>query len=223
MHIFNNLNCMKKGFAVLFDLDGVILDTERQYDVFWSKMGKEYQMGIDNFENVVKGITEQEILSKFFSHFTKEEQQEVLRRNYEFELQMDLVFIPGVCDFLDELKVNQIKMALVTSSGDKKLDYIFSKLPLRAYFDSVVSANRITHGKPHPMPFLQAASDLNVSPENCFVFEDSFNGIKSGNAAGMKVIGLSTTNPRESIENDVVKVIPDFSNFHLNDLEALRV
>jgi beta-phosphoglucomutase-like phosphatase (HAD superfamily) len=68
------------------------------------------------------------------------------------------------------------------------------------------------------MCYLLAAKDLNVLPENCLVFEDSFNGIASGNAAGMKVIGLSTTNSAESIRNKVVKVIPDFRNFGLKEL-----
>jgi beta-phosphoglucomutase-like phosphatase (HAD superfamily) len=65
------------------------------------------------------------------------------------------------------------------------------------------------------MCYLLAANDLNTLPENCYVFEDSFNGIAAGNAAGMKVIGLSTSNPAESIRDKALKVIPDFRGFSL--------
>jgi HAD superfamily hydrolase (TIGR01509 family) len=91
------------------------------------------------------------------------------------------------------------------------LESVFRRLPIKQYFDTIVSADRITKGKPDPMCYLLAAEDLNVSPENCYVFEDSFNGIAAGNAAGMKVIGLSTTHPAESIRDKVWKEIPDFT------------
>ena len=127
--------------------------------------------------------------------------------------------IPGVLDFLEELKANNIKMGLVTSSDDKKLETAFQNVPIRHYFDTIVSADRITQGKPHPMCYLLAAKDLDINPENCIVFEDSFNGIQSGNDAGMKVVGLSTTNSEESIKEMVWKVIPDFTNFKLKNLQ----
>lgn len=211
---------MAKEFAALFDLDGVILDTEPQYDVYWRKTAKKYHLG-EGFENKVKGTTDVEIMNKYFSHFSPETRQKILDEAHQHELQMDMIFIPGALEFLEELKSKGIKMALVTSSNDKKLGFIFKATPIRPFFDSVVSADRVTRGKPDPMPYLLAAEDLNIAPENCFVFEDSINGIKSGNAAGMKVIALSTTNPKEMIENDAIMVISDFRNFHVKDLSDL--
>ena len=75
----------------------------------------------------------------------------------------------------------------------------------------------ITQGKPDPMCYLLAAKDLNVSPEDCIVFEDSFNGIQSGKDAGMRVIGLSTTNPAESLRDKVYEVIPNFEKVTFED------
>ncbi|GHT08075.1 phosphatase [Bacteroidia bacterium] len=208
---------MDNNIAALFDLDGVIIDTEPQYDIFWKKTGEEYGLNIDHFEQVIKGTTLPNIIAKYFSHLPEEEQKTVATANRTFDLQMELVPIPGALEFLDELKKNGIRMGLVTSSSSEKLEVVFKTLPLLPYFDTVVSADRITKGKPDPMCYLLAAKDLDISPKHCIVFEDSFNGIASGNAAGMKVIGLSTTNPAESIREKTVKVIPNFKNFSVED------
>ena len=204
--------------AFLFDLDGVIIDTEPQYDCFWRQIAIDYQLGIENFEYIIKGTTLPNILAKHFSHLSPEDQQKIEAANRTFDLQMDILPISGVMKFLDELKASSVKLGLVTSSCDEKLEYVFRELPIKHYFDTIVSANRITEGKPAPMCYLLAAKDLNLSPENCVVFEDSFNGIKSGKSAGMRVVGLSTTNPEESIQDDCVKVIPDFNEFKLGDI-----
>ncbi|GHT48486.1 phosphatase [Bacteroidia bacterium] len=198
--------------AFLFDLDGVILDTESQYDVFWKKTAEKYQLGIENFEQLIKGTTLPNIIAKYFSHLPEEQQKEVETTNRAFDVQLKMYTIPGALEFLAKLKKSGAKMGLVTSSSDEKLEYVFRELPIKQYFDTVVSADRITRGKPDPMCYLLAAKDLDVLPENCYVFEDSFNGIQSGKAAGMKVIGLATTNPAESIQADCIQVIPDFQD-----------
>ena len=202
---------MEQQPAFLFDLDGVVIDTEPQYDVFWSQIAEKYQLEIEHFEWVIKGTTLPNIITKYFSHFSEEMQKELIIAINAFELQMEIVPVAGALAFLEKLKKEGEKIGLVTSSDDEKLKYVFQKLPIRQYFDVVVSADRITEGKPHPMCYLLAAKDLGVSPEDCFVFEDSINGIKAGNSAGMKVIGLSTTLPAESIQKDCISVIPDFT------------
>ena len=93
----------------------------------------------------------------------------------------------------------------------------FGLLHLDNLFDTLVTADRITQGKPDPMCYLLAAKDLNVSPEDCIVLEDSFNGIQSGKDAGMRVIGLSTTNPAESLRDKVYEVIPNFEKVTFED------
>ena len=198
--------------AFLFDLDGVIIDTEPQYDIFWKAIAEKYQLGIEHFEKIIKGTVLPNILSRYFSMFSKTVQQEIVAANQIFELEMDIIPVPGVLSFLENAKKAGIPMGLVTSSDDRKIEYTFSRLAIHQYFNTIVSADRITKGKPDPMCYCLAAQDLGIPPENCYVFEDSFNGIKSGNAAGMKVIGLSTTNSAGSIANNCIKVIPDFCN-----------
>ncbi len=208
----------KKTKAFLFDLDGVIIDTEPQYDIFWKKTGEDYNLGIEHFEQAVKGITLPNIIRRFFSHLPQEETEKIMAANHAFELEMDMEPIPGSMEFLESLKKEGVKMGLVTSSDDAKLEIVFNRLPLKQFFGTIVSSDRITEGKPHPMCYLLAAQDLGTSPEDCIVFEDSFNGIRSGNSAGMKVIGLSTTNPAESIRELVNQVIPDFQSTNWKDL-----
>ena len=209
---------MDKNIAFLFDLDGVLIDTEPQYDCFWRKVAEDYRLGIAHFEDLIKGTTLPHILAAHFSHLSPEEQAELIAANRAFELQMDILPIPGALELLAEVKKAGIRTGLVTSSDDEKVQYVLSQLPIRSCFDTMVSADRITQGKPHPMCFLLAAQDLNVLPKDCFVFEDSFHGIRSGNAAGMQVIGLSTTNPVESIQNDCIQVLPDFRDFDFRSL-----
>jgi len=209
---------MINNTAFLFDLDGVIIDSEPQYDVFWRMTAQKYQLGIENFESVIKGIILPHILSGYFSHLPETIQQEVVAANQAYELEMDIIPVPGALAFLESVKKTGIPMGLVTSSDDRKIEYVFNKLPIRHYFDTIVSANRTTAGKPDPMCYLLAAKDLNILPENCYVFEDSFNGIQSGNDAGMRVIGLSTTNPADSIHSKVWKVIPHFCDFSIQSL-----
>jgi len=209
---------MINNIAFLFDLDGVIIDTEPQYDVFWKRTAEKYRLGIENFENKIKGTILPYILSRYFSRFPETTHREITAANQAFEQEMDIIPVPGALTFLENVKKANIPTGLVTSSDDPKIEYVFSRLPIRHYFDTIVSADRITSGKPDPMCYLLAAQDLSVFPENCYVFEDSFNGIQSGNAAGMKVIGLSTSNSAESIAKDCIKVIPDFCNFSVHFL-----
>jgi HAD superfamily hydrolase (TIGR01509 family) len=213
---------MINNAAFLFDLDGVIIDTEPQYDIFWKKTAEKYQLGIENFEKIIKGTILPNILSSYFSHFPEKAQREIVAAIQAFELEMDIIPVPGVLAFLENVKKANIPMGLVTSSDDRKIEYVFSRLMIRQYFDTIVSADRIVRGKPDPACYLLAACDLGVPADYCYVFEDSFNGIKSGNAAGMKVIGLSTSNPADSLAGNCVKVIPDFCNFSIHSLFSER-
>ena len=117
--------------------------------------------------------------------------------------------MPGSIEFIRMLKEHGVQIGLVTSSDNAKVKRAFRLLHLDNLFDTLVTADRITQGKPDPMCYLLAAKDLNVSPEDCIVFEDSFNGIQSGKDAGMRVIGLSTPNPPDSLRYKVYEVIPN--------------
>lgn len=212
---------MKKKIYALFDLDGVIIDTEPQYDVFWKAIGEKYRPDIERLELLIKGTTTPAILKTYFSHLSEEETSLLVKMYNEFELSMDYPEIPGAVAFIRSLREAGIPTGLVTSSGDEKVTAVSAQYHFHELFDTVVTAQRIIEGKPDPMCYLLAAKDLGADPSACFVFEDSFAGIQAGIVAGMKVIGLSTTNPEETIKNKVLQVIPDFQKFTIERLLAL--
>lgn len=203
--------------TALFDFDGVVVDTEPIYDIFWNEAGKRYGLGIDNFAAVIKGTTLPYIMDKYFSDRSEEFRQIVVKESTEYESTMPLPAMPGSMEFLHMLKDKGVQIGLVTSSDDTKVARAFKLHHLENMFDTVVTADRITKGKPDPMCYLLAASDLGVSPADCLVFEDSFAGIQAGTDAGMRVIGLSTTNPAESLKDKVYEVIPNFEKITYED------
>ncbi|WP_029904463.1 HAD family phosphatase [Prevotella sp. 10(H)] len=212
---------MKKITCALFDMDGVMLDTESQYDIFWKDAGKRYGIDIPNFEKVIKGTTLPNILKKYFSEFTKEQLDILVEEIDKFEQQMVYPEIPGSIAFVNSLKALGMKVGLVTSSGITKLKEVYKVKHFDTLFDTIVYDARITHGKPAPDCYLLAAKDLGVNPEECVVFEDSFAGIESGLAAGMTVIGLSTTHPAEKVKEKGVKEISDFTEMNYDKLLEL--
>lgn len=203
--------------TALFDFDGVVVDTEPIYDIFWNEAGKRYGLGIDNFAAVIKGTTLPYIMDKYFSDRSEEFRQMVIKESTEYESTMPLPAMPGSMEFLHMLKDKGVQIGLVTSSDDTKVARAFKLHHLENMFDTVVTADRITKGKPDPMCYLLAANDLGVSPADCLVFEDSFAGIQAGTDAGMRVIGLSTTNPAESLKDKVYEVIPNFEKITYED------
>lgn len=203
---------MRKMTTALFDFDGVIVNTEPLYDIFWGRIGEEYQLGIPDFPARIKGTTLQHIMDTFFSHLPAGGKDKIIALSEAYEQEMDFPVIPGAVDFLQALKSEGCKLGLVTSSASAKMSTALRKLGIGGVFDTVVTADRITHGKPHPMGYLLAASDLQARPEECVVFEDAFSGIQAGTSAGMRVIGLATTNPAAAIRDKVYAVVPDFAD-----------
>ncbi|MDR0872459.1 MAG: HAD family phosphatase [Prevotellaceae bacterium] len=201
-----------KTKAILFDFDGVIADTEPQYDFYFNRLGEEYGLG-NNFAAKVKGVTLPNMLEKYFSALSENVKQKITADTLLFEKNMDFRFIRGAQEFIDYLKTTDCKTALVTSSPQGKMDIALEKMGLS--FDTIVTATQITQGKPHPMCYLLAAENLGVSPNDCVVFEDSIAGIQSGKAAGAKVVALATTLPAETLKNYAENIIPDFGDLEL--------
>jgi HAD superfamily hydrolase (TIGR01509 family) len=208
-------------FCVLFDMDGVLVDTESQYDEFWAKANEKFNIGIPDIAQKVKGFTLPSVISTYFSDRSDDVKEAVTNELIECERNMHFPDVDGASQFVESLKEAGIKIALVTSSLNTKMEAVFRQKGFDKIFDTIVTADDITVGKPDPMCYLLAAQKLGYTPENCFVLEDALSGIAAGNAAGMKVIGLSTTNPAHVIEDKVLHVIPHFANFTLSDLHCI--
>lgn len=204
--------------AFLFDLDGVIIDTESNYDKFWNNAAKKYNILIDNFPSVIKGNTLKAILEKYFNNYPEEIHKQIIKESSDFEQNMDYIPIPGALKFIQLLKNNNFPIALVTSSDNKKVESVLSRLKLENTFDSIVTANRISEGKPNPECFILAAQDLKKNPLDCVVFEDSFAGLEAAHKANMKIVALSTTNSSEQLQGKANIIIPNFNGITMETL-----
>ncbi len=207
------------GKTALFDFDGVIVDTEPIYDLFWNDAAIRYGLGIPDFADVIKGTTMTHIMENYFSDYPEAFQQMVIDEASEYESNMPLPLMPGSMEFLRSLRKEGIQIGLVTSSDQLKIDRAFKMYDFNGLFDTIVTADRITKGKPDPMCYLLAVSDLQVSPSDCVVFEDSFAGIQAATDAGIRVVGLSTSNSPESLKDKVYKVIPNFEGLSFEDYQ----
>ena len=202
----------KTNTAVLFDFDGVVIDTETQYSVFWHRIGIDY-LGMADLETRIKGQTLTYIYETFLPNMA-ERQKEITAALDQFEQQMTFDFIPGVLEFIDDLRRHNVPMAVVTSSNDKKMAAVRRVHPgLDCLFDRILTAEMFTASKPAPDCFLLGMQVLGSEPDTTWVFEDSFNGLRAGMASGANVIGLATTNACEAITPLCHAVIDDFRDF----------
>ena len=197
--------------AALFDLDGVVFNTEPQYTVFWGEQCREFHPEHPGLEHEIKGQTLVQIYDAWFAGPLADKQELITERLNEFEKQMDYVYIAGFEDYIKDLRKQGIKTAVVTSSNQIKMEAVYQHHPeFKDLFDAILTSEDFERSKPDPDCYLKAAERFGVEPKDCVVFEDSFNGLKSGRAAGMYVVGLATTNPAEAIKPYCDEVINDY-------------
>lgn len=184
--------------AALFDLDGVLIDSETLYTQFWKRVGERHHLPSPTFAYDIKGTTLNDILT---THFPDPKvRADVDRLLHDFENEIVYPVFPGALEFVDALRAAGLKTVIVTSSDSKKMGFLFRQHPdFPTHFDAIVTACDVTHSKPHPEPYLVGASKAGVKPSECLVFEDSYQGLESGRRAGCKVIGISTTNPASEV------------------------
>ena len=186
--------------AALFDLDGVVFDTEPQYSIFWGMICRQYHPEHPGLEHEIKGSTLTQIYDRWFSGPLAKEQPSITARLDDYEQQMHYDFIAGFEELVADLHRNGVKTAVVTSSNIPKMESVYRHQPrFKALFDAILTSEDFSKSKPDPDCYLKAAARFEVEPTECIVFEDSFNGLKSGRAAGMTVVGLATTNPVDAI------------------------
>ena len=198
--------------AALFDLDGVVFDTEPQYTIFWGQQCREFHPEHPGLEQEIKGQTLVQIYDAWFSGPLEPKQAVVTERLNQFEQQMSYDYIAGFVDYISALRQQGVKTAVVTSSNQPKMQAVYHAHPeFTEMFDAILTSENFERSKPDPDCYLKAAARLGISKEACVVFEDSFNGLKSGRAAGMYVVGLATTNSAEAIAPLSDKVIQDYT------------
>ena len=213
---------MKPFKAALFDLDGVVFDTEPQYTVFWGSQCRLYHPEHPGLEHEIKGQTLTQIYDQWFSGPLLAEQQVITDRLNEYESQMHYDYIEGFERMIADLRSHGVKTAVVTSSNLPKMQAVYRYQPdFKNLFDAILTSEDFERSKPDPDCYLKAAARLGASTDECIVFEDSFNGLRSGRAAQMAVVGLATTNSAEAIRELSDIQISDYRNMDFNQLSSL--
>lgn len=199
----------------LFDFDGVVMDTEKQYTSFWNNIGEKY-LGVRNLSDEIKGQTLVQIYSSHFSGMEKEKEEITANLN-AFEKEMPYELVPGVLDFMNVLKAAGVPMAIVTSSNAEKMANVYRHYPeLKPLVVHIYTSEFFTKSKPDPECFLLAMKELGGTETDTVIFEDSVNGLKAARATGAAVIGLTTSNPEEVVREMSDMCINDFTHMTIN-------
>ncbi len=207
--------------AALFDCDGVVLDTEGQYSMFWGNMGKKYFPKISDFESRIKGMTLLQIYNKYCPD-DEDLQAQLTDALYDFEMNMTYPYVSGFKPFVGELRRRGVKTALVTSSNLDKMSLVYKTHPeFQGLFDEILTSEDFDRSKPDPDCYLKAALRFSLAPHECAGFEDSINGLRAVCAANMYCVGLATTNPRNVVSQYASIVIDNYIDVAVSAVLAL--
>lgn len=209
--------------ACLFDLDGVVVDTAKYHFIAWKALAEElgFEFTLEDNERL-KGVSRMRSLEILLEigglQFPEQEKMAMAERknalyvSYIEKMTPDET-LPGVREFLHELRASGIKIAL--GSASKNAPMILERIRLSGMFDAVVDGNSITEAKPDPEVFLKGAGLLGVRPENCVVFEDAVAGVEAARNANMFIVGIG----EPEILGMADLVIPGFGGFTFGKLK----
>jgi HAD superfamily hydrolase (TIGR01509 family) len=200
--------------AVLFDMDGVIIDSHHSVVEFWQQLAHEHQIELtrEDFAQHIYGCTANHTLTNLFTHLDTQQRQETLleiRRNY---VPGPFQEIQGVVTFIKTLHSHGIPIAIVTSGTKQRMPTTLQKLGIEECIAAQVTAEDIQNGKPDPACYVLGAQKLNTPPERCIVFEDALSGVRAAVAAGAVCIGVhSPYHEVPLLEVGAQSIIPDFT------------
>ena len=218
---------MQQTVGVIFDWDGVIVDSSRTHETAWEMLGVEAGRSLPegHFKRSFgrkNDIIIPDILGWKVSAL---EVARLGRRKEELYRQVlreqGIAPLPGVRELLVALKSAGIPCAVGSSTERLNIDMIMAGIGLGAYFNAIVSADDTTRGKPDPQVFLFAAERIGVPPEYCAVFEDAFAGLEAARAGGMKGIGVATTHPAEKLRPHADRVVARLDEVTVAELREL--
>jgi beta-phosphoglucomutase family hydrolase len=191
-------------WGVLFDWDGVVIDSSSQHERSWELLAAERGLFLPegHFKAGFGKKNEIIIPALGWSHdplVIRElaDRKEELYR--ELVVAEGVTILPGARELLQSLKNENIPRALGSSTPRENLDALFAVTGFDSFFDAVVCGSDVSRGKPDPEVFLTGAQKLGLPPERCIVIEDAFAGIEAARRAGMKVVGVATTNPIDAL------------------------
>ena len=191
--------------AVIFDMDGVLVDSNPYHLRKWADFLDEHQIPYnpDDLPNRILGKRNDTTFRFFFGSQLSD--GDILRLSEELEERFRQVFrphakpLPGVDTLIAACHRAAIPMAVASSAPAKNVEFIVEVLGFRSYFRCLVTGDEVTHPKPHPEIYLKTAQKLGIDPACCVTFEDSFVGVESAKGAGMKCVAIASTFPLEEL------------------------
>ena len=214
--------------GVIFDLDGVIVDShpahKHAWRTFFNSIGRE--VSEDDLQFVLEGRKREDILRHFLGDLTAEQvkhygaAKEALFRNSVQELKT----IDGLTEFLDQLIHAEIPIALASSASRHRAEYMLEELGLRPLFKAIVTGDDVVKGKPDPALFVLAAKGLAVNAANALVCEDAVAGVQAAKNAGMRCLAIASNGRGPVLSKaGADMVITDFTGIKLDELRTLFV
>jgi beta-phosphoglucomutase len=217
---------MKEKFAVLFDMDGVIIDSNPYHKDAWFEFCRRYNVELkeEDVPRKIYGKTNKAALVDVFQRefspeesYRMSEEKEAIYRDLH---RPDINLIPGLETLLKAFQQHHIPLAVCTNAPVANLDFMLEETGIRPYFEVLIDASRVSKGKPDPEIYLKAAQLLNMPPDRCIVMEDSTVGVEAGLRAGMKVVAITTTHTAAELSHTDL-VIADFTELTVDKLAAL--
>ena len=211
--------------AVLFDMDGVIVDTEPLHRKSYFRMFED--VGIDVSDSLYNSFTGQATLpicrtlrDQFELAEKPEDLMAIKRRHFKylFENDSDLALLDGVHDLIKDYYENDLTLVLASSASMLNINRIFERFDLDQYFKAKISGADLKASKPHPEIFIKAAELANEPRENCLVIEDSTNGIAAAKAARIYCVGFKSPHSANQDYSKADRVITDFKEIRYSKL-----
>lgn len=222
-------NQLELPAAVIFDMDGVLVNSNPFHLAKWVDFLNHHQIGYQEEElpELILGKRNDTAFRHFFGpDITKEESKnlsEELEAAFRKAFKPHAKPLPGLDALIRECHAAGIPMAVASSAMRKNIDFVVDALGYRSYFRSIVSGDEVTHAKPDPEIYLKAAGHLGVAPPDAVAFEDSYVGIGAVKNAGIKCVAIASTFPIERLVPLADLAVPSFEYINLEKLRTLFV
>jgi beta-phosphoglucomutase len=216
---------MNQPFAVIFDMDGVLVDTNPYHkiaiDQFCNKYG--FKLSVEELRMKVYGRTNRQWITNLFGSLSETEleayaleKEQLFRNLYADHIKP----VNGLINFLDQLVTHNIARSIATSAPRANVDFVLERTGTQKYFDIILDERMVTRGKPDPEIYRKSAQALGLPNAQCIVIEDSLSGVEAAKSSGSKVIGITTTHTTEEL-SDTDWIIHDFSELTIQILSNL--
>ncbi len=212
--------------GLVFDFDGVIVDSHPVHTRAWKKFLDSVGRTVseEQLQFVLDGRKREDILRHFMGELDADQIVEYGHRKEQFfrDEAAHVRTIDGLLDFLEDLKYEELALAVASSGSRSRVNFLLDTLDLKKIFQVVITGDEVEQGKPHPAIFLTAAQHLGIDPLELVAFEDAVSGVRAARSAGMMCVGIAQTD-RAAILVDAGAnyVVPDFQTLSYSKLQQI--